>query len=98
MPSHRLSDFSGASLYLQTETFTLLSNLLLLRAYPIVRLAQLKDAASALMRGDEELALSWLHSPLDVLGGKSPLEHATTELGARDVENLIGRLRNGVFS
>lgn len=64
----------------------------------IVRLAQLKDAAIVLMRGDEELALSWLHSPLDVLGGKSPLEHATTELGARDVEDLIGRLRNGVFS
>lgn len=64
----------------------------------VVRLAQLKDAALVLMNFDDEAAVSWLHTPNSILGGESPLEHASTEVGARDVEDLIGRLRHGVFS
>lgn len=64
----------------------------------VVRLARLKDSALALTRGDDAAAISWLKTPLPILGGESPLEHAGTELGARDVEDLIGRLRHGVFS
>jgi putative toxin-antitoxin system antitoxin component (TIGR02293 family) len=64
----------------------------------VVRLARLKDAATAMMQGEDEAAVAWLHTPLDILGGESPLEHSSTELGARDVEDLIGRLRHGVFS
>jgi uncharacterized protein (DUF2384 family) len=32
------------------------------------------------------------------LGDVAPLEMAATETGAREVENLIGRLEHGVFS
>jgi putative toxin-antitoxin system antitoxin component (TIGR02293 family) len=64
----------------------------------VVRIARLKDAAVAMMQGDDDAAVDWLHTPLDILGGESPLERASTELGARDVEDLIGRLRHGVFS
>ncbi len=64
----------------------------------VVRLARLKDAALALMNFDDSAAVTWLLTPLDILGGESPLDHSTTELGARDVEDLIGRLRHGVFS
>ena len=64
----------------------------------VVRFARLKDAALTLMRDDDQAAVAWLQTPLDILGGESPLDYATTELGARDVEDLIGRLRHGVFS
>ena len=64
----------------------------------VVRFANLKDAAVDLMQGDDMAAIAWLKTPLDILSGETPLEHATTELGARDVEDLIGRLRHGVFS
>jgi putative toxin-antitoxin system antitoxin component (TIGR02293 family) len=64
----------------------------------VVRFARLKDAALTLMQGDDHAAVAWLHTPLDIFGGESPLDYATTELGARDVEDLIGRLRHGVFS
>lgn len=63
-----------------------------------VRFAQLKDSALALMQGNNDAAIAWLRTPLDILGGETPLQHATTELGARDVEDLIGRIRHGVFS
>ena len=32
------------------------------------------------------------------LGDVSPLEYAKTEVGAREVENLLGRIEHGVFS
>ena len=64
----------------------------------VVRFASLKDKATGLMLGDNDAALTWLRTPLDVLGNETPLEHATTELGAREVEDLMGRLEHGVFS
>lgn len=64
----------------------------------VVRFARLRDASTALMQGNEEAAVNWLHTPIDALDHETPLEHATTELGAKDVEDLIGRLRHGVFS
>jgi uncharacterized protein (DUF2384 family) len=32
------------------------------------------------------------------LGGAVPLEYAETEVGAREVENLLGRIEHGVYS
>jgi len=63
----------------------------------VIRFAKLFDQASILLQGDKNAALIWLKSPLEVLSGESPLEHAQTELGSRDVEDLIGRIRHGVF-
>ena len=63
----------------------------------VVRFAHLKDSADELMGGGDA-AITWLRTPLDILGGETPLEHARTELGVRDVEDLIGRLKHGVFS
>jgi putative toxin-antitoxin system antitoxin component (TIGR02293 family) len=40
----------------------------------------------------------WLKSPQKALGGKTPLEYSDTEPGAREVEDLLGRLEHGVFS
>lgn len=62
------------------------------------RIATLKNRLLELMNGDNESALKWLHSPQDIFDGESPLERAKTEVGAKDVDDLIGRLENGVFS
>ena len=40
----------------------------------------------------------WLTSPQVGLGGAIPLEYAETEVGAREVENLLGRIEYGVYS
>jgi len=32
------------------------------------------------------------------LGGETPLEYAETEVGAREVEDLLGRIEYGVYS
>lgn len=64
----------------------------------VVRFARLKDLALKMMQGDDEQAIAWLRTPAPILGNESPFVHATTEVGAREVEMLIGRIRHGVFS
>ena len=46
----------------------------------------------------EENARKWLASPQAGLGGAVPLEYAETEVGAREVEDLLGRIEYGVYS
>lgn len=48
--------------------------------------------------GDLEMARKWLKDKAYGLGDVSPLEFAKTEIGAREVENLLGRLEHGIFS
>lgn len=63
-----------------------------------LRLAGLFDRAVHLFEGDTAAATVWLRSPAKALGNKVPLELAKTEIGARAVEDLIGRLEFGVYS
>jgi putative toxin-antitoxin system antitoxin component (TIGR02293 family) len=64
----------------------------------LLRTSRVFGRAIALFEGDGEGALGWLSSPQRALGGAVPLEMARTEIGAREVEDLIGRLEHGVFS
>jgi len=63
----------------------------------IVRFARLLRRATGLF-GDEEAAREWLKTPAFAFGGETPLSFADTEVGAREVEILLGRLEHGVFS
>jgi putative toxin-antitoxin system antitoxin component (TIGR02293 family) len=64
----------------------------------VLRYARLFRQAVALHDGDEDAARAWLTGPARALGGETPLERAETEVGAREVENLIGRLEHGVYT
>lgn len=64
----------------------------------VVRYSSLYDSVVELLEGDTNAASNWLGQPLDILDGESPAEHAITEIGAREVSSLIGRIRHGVFS
>jgi putative toxin-antitoxin system antitoxin component (TIGR02293 family) len=48
--------------------------------------------------GGEETAARWLKRPNRALGGSAPLELIDTELGARAVENVLGRIAYGGVS
>jgi putative toxin-antitoxin system antitoxin component (TIGR02293 family) len=64
----------------------------------LLRFARLFRLAAELHDGDEEAARIWLDKPAPALDGETPLDHAGTEAGAREVENLIGRLEHGVYT
>lgn len=64
----------------------------------LLRAARLFQKAIELFEGDAAAARTWLTTPNRALKDKRPLDLARTELGAREVENLIGRLEHGVFT
>jgi putative toxin-antitoxin system antitoxin component (TIGR02293 family) len=64
----------------------------------LLRISSLFEKAVELFEGDVTAAVRWLTSPKKVFGHRPPLTYARTELGAREVENLMGRLEHGVFS
>ena len=63
----------------------------------VVRFAGLLGKAFKVF-GNMEDAKQWLDSPQFGLGGAVPLDYAKTEVGAREVENLLGRIEYGVYS
>jgi putative toxin-antitoxin system antitoxin component (TIGR02293 family) len=56
----------------------------------------LKEAEDVFGGGDS--AREWLTNPQAGLGNAVPLDFAKTEIGAREVENLLGRIEYGVYS
>jgi len=63
----------------------------------VVRFARLLGRATEVMESLEN-GRRWLTSPQVGLGGAIPLEFAETEVGAREVEDLLGRIEYGVYS
>jgi putative toxin-antitoxin system antitoxin component (TIGR02293 family) len=63
----------------------------------VVRFARLLGRAATVMES-LDAGRRWLSSQQVGLGGAVPLEYAETEVGAREVENLLGRIECGVYS
>jgi putative toxin-antitoxin system antitoxin component (TIGR02293 family) len=63
----------------------------------VLRFARLLEHATNVFGGIEK-ARAWLKFPQYGLGGAVPLDYAETEIGAREVDNLLGRIDYGVYS
>ena len=63
----------------------------------VLRFARLLQHATEVF-GDADKARAWLKHPQYGLGGAIPLDYAETEIGAREVDNLLGRIDYGVYS
>ena len=55
-------------------------------------------ASAVEMIGDEDKAVEWLRTPNRALGGERPFDQLDTDLGAREVEDILGRIAYGVYS
>jgi putative toxin-antitoxin system antitoxin component (TIGR02293 family) len=64
----------------------------------LLRASRVFGKALALFEGDLDAARTWFSTPAPALANRTPKDYATTEVGAREVENLLGRLEHGVFS
>jgi len=63
----------------------------------LYRLARIVALANEYL-GDHVRALHWLKHPNRALGGIAPVTAIDTELGARQVENVLGRIAYGGIS
>ncbi len=64
----------------------------------VLRASRVFGRALRLFEGDLPGARTWLTAPALGLGGDTPLAFIRTEVGAREVESLIGRLEHGIPS
>jgi len=55
-------------------------------------------ASAVEMIGNEDKAVEWLRTPNRALGGERPFDQLDTDLGAREVEDILGRIAYGVYS
>jgi putative toxin-antitoxin system antitoxin component (TIGR02293 family) len=62
------------------------------RLYRVARVAG--QAVSVL--GTEEKATTWLQRPNRALGGELPIRLLDTDVGARQVEDILGRIEHGI--
>jgi putative toxin-antitoxin system antitoxin component (TIGR02293 family) len=63
----------------------------------LLRISNIFEKAVELFEGNADGAVRWLTTPKKALDGQEPLQYSRTEPGAREVENLIGRIEHGVF-
>ena len=63
----------------------------------LIRIGRLLGRATEVFER-EQAAREWLRTPALAFRGESPLAYSDTEIGAREVEYLLGRLEHGVFS
>lgn len=62
----------------------------------LVRMSRIVARAIELFEGSADAARRWLTNPVKALGGRTPIDFASTDVGAIEVESLIGRLAHGI--
>jgi len=85
--------FSKATLHRRKDSGRLTSS----ESDRVVRIALLFGKAVEALENQKNARI-WLTTPQFGLGGAIPLEYAETEVGAREVEDLLGRIEHGVYS
>ncbi len=63
----------------------------------LFRVTRIAVQAEQVLGGTDKAAL-WLHTENRALGGQTPLDLLDTDLGSRQVEEVLGRIEHGVFS
>ncbi len=63
----------------------------------LIRFARLATQATQVL-GSEEKSAAWLHRPNRALRNQAPLDLLRTDLGAKQVEEVLGRIEHGTVS
>lgn len=64
----------------------------------LLRASRVFGRALELFEGDQDRARRWFVASNRALGGQTPLAFVKTDVGTREVEQLIGRLEHGIPS
>jgi putative toxin-antitoxin system antitoxin component (TIGR02293 family) len=63
----------------------------------LVRLARIFALAIDVLESQEH-AVAWLREPSDPLGGRTPLEVVTTDVGAERVTTMLYQMEHGIYA
>lgn len=63
----------------------------------LVRLARILAIANDVLENQEH-AVQWLREPSEALGGRTPLEAISTDIGAEKVTNMLYQMEHGIYA
>jgi putative toxin-antitoxin system antitoxin component (TIGR02293 family) len=69
----------------------------LVKSDRLYRMARIFALAQEVLEDDRH-AIAWLRRPQIGLSGRTPLDMMRTEAGAREVEDLLGRIEHSIYS
>ena len=92
LPLESIHEFIGVTTAKTPRRLTPLSSERLLR------LVRVFEKVLDVFEGDTKGAAGWLQYPAVYFLGATPLSVAKSELGAREVEDLIGRIDYGIYT
>jgi len=95
VPTSRIAPWIGLSRATLDRKIRNHDTLDLVASDRVVRFTQLWKLAVRLW-GSENAARQWLTMPEQALGGMPPVEAAVTEIGSRQVEDLMGQIAHGI--
>ncbi|MGK5088545.1 antitoxin Xre/MbcA/ParS toxin-binding domain-containing protein [Bdellovibrionota bacterium FG-2] len=64
----------------------------------LIRLARIYAFAKEVFDGDADKTVEWLRRPNRALGAQKPISLLDSDLGAEQVEDVLGRLHEGIYS
>lgn len=97
LTDEHLADIIGVSLSTLQRKRKGSQRLSMVESDRLYRLARIYATATRTLQNDE-MAKDWLNRPQRGLGGRIPVKVLETEAGAREVEDLLGRIEYGVIS
>jgi putative toxin-antitoxin system antitoxin component (TIGR02293 family) len=93
IPKHQLAEIVS----IPVRTLTRRKRLLMPESDRVLRLGLLFQK-SVQVFGNADASRQWMLAPKRAFSGRTPLEMARTEIGAREVERLLGQIEHGVFA
>ncbi|MCP4020380.1 MAG: DUF2384 domain-containing protein [Desulfobacteraceae bacterium] len=64
----------------------------------LYRIKRIYEKAMTVFEENKEIVKKWLVQPVRALGNVAPIDYADTDIGAIEVENLLGRIEYGIPS
>lgn len=93
LPKNQMADIVS----IPVRTLARRKRLLVPESDRVLRLGLLFQKCLSVL-GDAEASRQWMQVPKRAFAGRTPLEMARTEVGAREVERLLGQIEHCVFA
>lgn len=97
LPQEEAAKALGIPMRTMTRRFTEQSRLTPIESEKTIRLARAFAHAEEVFDGDHNKITEWFRRSNRSLGGESPLDLMDSDLGAMQVEEVLGRIQEGIF-
>jgi putative toxin-antitoxin system antitoxin component (TIGR02293 family) len=97
LPQEEAARALGIPMRTMTRRFSQQARLTPIESEKAIRLARAFARAEEVFDNDQDKVTQWFRRPNRALGGEAPLAVMDSDLGAVQVEEILGRIQEGIF-